>query len=54
MKQQTIRLIFFLFCFPLFPDVNSQSLLWKISGNGCSQPSYLYGTKHITDQRVFE
>ena len=23
-------------------------LLWKISGNGLSQPSYLYGTMHIT------
>lgn len=26
--------------------VNQQSLLWKISGNGLSQPSYLYGTIH--------
>lgn len=24
------------------------SLLWKISGNGLSEPSYLYGTVHIT------
>jgi len=24
------------------------SLLWKISGNGLSQPSYLFGTIHIT------
>jgi len=24
------------------------SLLWKISGNGLSKPSYLYGTIHIT------
>ena len=24
------------------------SLLWKISGNGLSAPSYLYGTIHIT------
>jgi uncharacterized protein YbaP (TraB family) len=24
------------------------SLLWKISGNGLTQPSYLYGTVHIT------
>ena len=24
------------------------SLLWKISGNGLSKPSYLYGTMHIT------
>lgn len=26
---------------------NSESLLWKISGNGLSQPSYLYGTIHL-------
>jgi uncharacterized protein YbaP (TraB family) len=24
------------------------SLLWKVSGNGLSKPSYLYGTMHIT------
>lgn len=33
-------------------SVNSQplekSLLWKISGNGLSGPSYLYGTIHLT------
>jgi uncharacterized protein YbaP (TraB family) len=27
---------------------NEKSLLWKISGNGLSQPSYLFGTIHIT------
>lgn len=26
----------------------ANSLLWKISGNGLEQPSYLYGTVHIT------
>src|SRR5690606_4307955 len=25
-----------------------KSLLWKISGNGIKQPSYLFGTMHIT------
>jgi|GEM_PF-1092095 len=29
------------------------SLLWKISGNGLSRPSYLWGTIHIKDRRVF-
>lgn len=29
------------------------SLLWKITGNGLKQPSYLYGTIHLTDERVF-
>jgi|WetSurMetagenome_2_1015567.scaffolds.fasta_scaffold04890_7 uncharacterized protein len=31
----------------------SQSLLWKIS-YGDAAPSYLYGTIHLTDARVFE
>jgi uncharacterized protein YbaP (TraB family) len=38
--------------------VNAQehgaSLLWRISGNGLVQPSYLYGTLHSKDARVFE
>ena len=29
------------------------TLLWKITGNQLSRPSYLYGTIHITDKRVF-
>jgi uncharacterized protein YbaP (TraB family) len=29
------------------------SLLWEISGNGLKQSSYLYGTIHIKDKRVF-
>jgi uncharacterized protein YbaP (TraB family) len=34
--------------------VFSQSLLWKISGNNLPYPSYIYGTIHLTDPRVFE
>jgi uncharacterized protein YbaP (TraB family) len=30
-----------------------QTLLWRIAGNNLSQPSYLYGTMHVTDKRVF-
>lgn len=29
------------------------SLLWKITGNGLKKPSYLYGTMHTSDARVF-
>lgn len=32
----------------------SQSLLWKVSGKNLHSPSYLYGTIHIQDQRVFQ
>lgn len=28
------------------------ALLWKISGNGLKQPSYLFGTMHSGDERV--
>lgn len=30
------------------------SLLWSISGNGIKQPSYLYGTMHITCDTLFK
>ncbi|MEO6455628.1 MAG: TraB/GumN family protein, partial [Ginsengibacter sp.] len=29
------------------------TLLWRISGNGLQKPSYLYGTMHLTDSRLF-
>lgn len=29
------------------------SLLWKISGKGMGKPSYLFGTMHVKDKRVF-
>jgi uncharacterized protein YbaP (TraB family) len=29
-------------------------LLWRIDGPGLSAPSYLFGTMHLTDSRVFE
>lgn len=31
----------------------AQSLLWRVSGPGIQSPSYLYGTIHIQDSRVF-
>ena len=30
-----------------------QSLLWEITGNGLKQPSYLFGTMHVSDKMVF-
>src|ERR1700750_1495701 len=29
------------------------NLLWRISGHGLSQPSYVFGTMHVKDKRVF-
>jgi len=31
----------------------SQSILWRVSGRDIQSPSYLYGTIHIQDSRVF-
>ncbi|MBX7093788.1 MAG: TraB/GumN family protein [Flavobacteriales bacterium] len=30
-----------------------QGLLWEISGNGLSKPSYLYGTMHVSEKLAF-
>ncbi|MGC4037345.1 MAG: TraB/GumN family protein [Chitinophagaceae bacterium] len=30
-----------------------KTLLWRITGNGLSKPSYLYGTMHLEDKRLF-
>lgn len=51
--------IFLLFAsFLLFSPSNSQnlenSLLWKISGNGLAQPSYLFGTIHAVPADSFK
>ena len=48
------KLFLFLFLFVFFSaEAQYNSLLWKISGNGLKQPSFLYGTMHTSDSRVF-
>lgn len=37
----------------VFGKGENQTLLWRISGNGLSKPSYLFGTIHLTDKRLF-
>ena len=32
---------------------NNYSLLWKISGKGLTKPSFIFGTMHVKDKRVF-
>lgn len=49
MKKIFVFLNLFLFTISVF----SQSLLWEISGKGINK-SYLYGTIHIQDKRVFQ
>jgi uncharacterized protein YbaP (TraB family) len=38
---------------PCFAQKKYQSLMWKISGNGMTKPSYMYGTMHISGKMVF-
>jgi len=47
--------LFALFPFALLAQQKEpvNSLLWRISGNGLSKPSWLYGTIHLVDKRVF-
>lgn len=49
MKKSFLSLILILFTLSVFP----QSLLWKVTGKDLKEPSYLYGSIHIQDQRVF-
>lgn len=47
--------IFFIFLFnQLIGQVSEKSLYWEISGNGLTKKSYLYGTMHVKDKRVFQ
>lgn len=55
--RQFVLLISILFsCFSSFSQNGklANTLLWRISGNGLEKPSYLYGTMHLTDKRVFQ
>ncbi len=51
------KVIPIIICLLLFGHyANSQinnTLLWKITGNNLQKPSYIYGTMHLTDKRVF-
>ncbi|RYY40193.1 MAG: TraB/GumN family protein [Chitinophagaceae bacterium] len=52
------RLLLFPLLFLLAGSVSGQqkyppTFLWRISGNGLQHPSYLWGTIHLQDRRVF-
>lgn len=48
MNKKLITLcVFMLSIFQINAQQTSKGLLWEISGNGLSQPSYLYGTIHL-------
>lgn len=53
MKKKITFYVFILIFSQKIDTLNAQ-LLWEISGNGLEKPSYLYGTMHISDKRVFD
>ncbi len=51
-----VRLLLIVFAISTNAAAQQQSnktLLWRISGNGLQTPSYLYGTMHLKDRRLF-
>jgi uncharacterized protein YbaP (TraB family) len=55
MKKLTFIILFLLTknLFLAAQATEQSSLLWKISGKNLRQPSYLFGTMHVQDERVF-
>lgn len=55
MKNFTLLLfsVFTLFNSSLFAQKKYPGLLWEISGNGLEEPSYLYGTMHVSNKLAF-
>lgn len=51
--RKTLTAFFLLLCTFAFSQHLPNTLLWKISGRNLSQPSYLYGTMHLQDKRLF-
>lgn len=48
MKKVIFSLLLFLLAYPFSTNAqDDNSLLWRISGNGMRQPSYLFGTIHL-------
>jgi uncharacterized protein YbaP (TraB family) len=47
------RLLLLALLSPFIASSQYNALFWQITGNGLTQPSYLYGTMHTNDARVF-
>src|SRR5690606_31477486 len=54
MKRLIAILLLVLFQFGISQEIKENALLWEISGNDLSQPSYLFGTVHIACQGEVE
>lgn len=49
-----IRLLLIAALTPLLACAQYNALFWQITGNGLTQPSYLYGTMHTNNARVLQ
>ncbi len=58
MKQRFLRIFIIFFLLAAFSQnliaQHSGAILWEISGKNLKQKSYLFGTIHIQDERVFQ
>ncbi|HMU45465.1 MAG TPA: TraB/GumN family protein [Chitinophagaceae bacterium] len=56
MKKAVLLLVCFVAGYFSFgqDSKSANTLLWRISGKQLTKPSYLYGTMHLTDKRVFQ
>jgi uncharacterized protein YbaP (TraB family) len=51
----SIPVLLTLFSLPTFAQSKwPNTLLWRITGKGLEKPSYLYGTMHLQDKRLFQ
>lgn len=55
MKRMRFCFVFYFFVIATWQPLRAQynALCWRISGNGLHKPSFLYGTMHTNDNRVF-
>ncbi len=55
LKPTVLTALFSIFSFLAFSrEPLPKTLLWRISGHGLQKPSYLYGTFHMNDKRLFQ
>lgn len=52
--KNLITLLLIVSAFSSLAQTTQKSLAWRISGNGLTEDSYLYGTMHTQDQRAFD